>query len=149
LPELAKLDAVSPRVKRAVSVLLLLLSCVLCGPVEAEGATLVRSRTSDSGKTASGLPPELIQRIIRQNFGQFRLCYEAGLRSCPNLQGRVTVGFIILRDGSVKGARVVASDLADKAVATCVAQRMGELTFPSFEGKPIKVSYPIMFSPGG
>ena len=43
------------------------------------------ARRSVSGR----LPPEVIQRIVRQNFGRFRLCYENGLRNNPNLQGRV------------------------------------------------------------
>ena len=33
------------------------------------------------------IPREVIQRIVRQNFGRFRLCYENSLRSNPNLQG--------------------------------------------------------------
>ncbi|MFS8071890.1 MAG: AgmX/PglI C-terminal domain-containing protein, partial [Byssovorax sp.] len=49
----------------------------------------------------SGLPPEVIQRIVRQNFGRFRLCYEAGLRSNPSLSGRVATKFVIGRDGAV------------------------------------------------
>ena len=51
------------------------------------------------------LPPEVIQRIVRQNFGRFRLCYENGLRNNPNLQGRVSVRFVIGRDGAVSNVR--------------------------------------------
>ena len=51
------------------------------------------------------LPPEVIQRIVRQNFGRFRLCYENGLRNNPNLQGRVSVRFVIGRDGAVSQRR--------------------------------------------
>src|SRR5262249_36840059 len=47
------------------------------------------------------LPPELIQRTVRQNFGRFRMCYEDGLRRSPSLAGRVAVRFVIGRDGSV------------------------------------------------
>ena len=56
--------------------------------------------TSVSGR----LPPEVIQRIVRQNFGRFRLCYENGLRNNPNLQGRVAVRFVIGREGDVIAA---------------------------------------------
>ena len=59
------------------------------------GATQVNGR----------LPPEVIQRIVRQNFGRFRLCYENGLRNNPNLQGRVSVRFVIGRDGAVSQRR--------------------------------------------
>lgn len=138
--ELQAPESVSLRVKRATLLVIVLLG-VQPPPAQAGTGKLQGA--------ASGLPAEVIQRVIKQNFGQFRRCYEAGLRSCPNLQGRVTVRFTILRDGSVKGARVESSDLPDKAVGTCVAHRMGELTFPTFDGKPIQVSYPISFSPGG
>ena len=53
------------------------------GPSLREGAVQVNGR----------LPPEVIQRIVRQNFGRFRLCYEDGLKSNPELAGRVTVKF--------------------------------------------------------
>ena len=43
----------------------------------------------------------MAQRIVRQRFGSFRACYEAGLRSNPNLQGRVSVRFVIASDGRV------------------------------------------------
>src|SRR5689334_9657332 len=58
------------------------------------------------GKPGGRLPPEVIQRIVRQNFGSFRLCYENSLRNCPNLQGRVAVRFVIDSDGSVKQPKV-------------------------------------------
>ena len=38
------------------------------------------------------LPPEVIQRIVRQNYGRFRMCYEQGLARNPNLEGRVQKG---------------------------------------------------------
>ena len=61
------------------------------------------------------LPPEVIQRIVRQNYGRFRLCYENGLRNNPNLQGRVSVRFVIGRDGSVSNVGNAGSDLPDPA----------------------------------
>ena len=63
------------------------------------------------------LPPEVIQRIVRQNFGRFRLCYENGLRNNPNLQGRVSVRFVIGRDGAVGSVGNGGSDMPDGAAA--------------------------------
>ena len=60
-----------------------------------QGATTVNGR----------LPPEVIQRIVRQNFGRFKLCYEDGLRKNPSLQGRVAVKFVIDRSGAVSTAQ--------------------------------------------
>ncbi len=99
--------------------------------------------TSVSGR----LPPEVIQRIVRQNFGRFRLCYENGLRNNPNLTGRVSVSFVIGRDGSV-GSVSGGGDLPDSGVVGCVTKAFYGLSFPQPEGGVVKVSYPIMFAPG-
>jgi hypothetical protein len=100
--------------------------------------------------TVSGrLPPEVIQRIVRQNFGRFRLCYENGLRNNPNLQGRVSVRFVIGRDGAVANVGNGGSDLPDSAVVSCVVRSFSGLSFPQPEGGIVTVVYPISFAPGG
>lgn len=94
------------------------------------------------------LPPEVIQRIVRQNFGRFRLCYESALKNNPNLQGRVVVSFVIGRDGSVSSVGG-GGDIPDAGVISCVAGQFRGLTFPQPEGGIVTVSYPIVFTPGG
>ncbi len=92
------------------------------------------------------LPPDVIQRVIRQNFGRFRACYESGLRSNPTLQGRVGVSFVIGADGSV-GSVSGGGDLPDQGVISCVSRAFGALSFPAPDGGIVTVSYPISFSP--
>jgi hypothetical protein len=100
--------------------------------------------------TVSGrLPAEVIQRIVRQNFGRFRLCYENGLRNNPNLMGRVTVRFVIGRDGAVTNVSNGGSDLPDGSVVSCIARAFHGLTFPQPEGGIVTVAYSIMLAPGG
>jgi len=100
--------------------------------------------------TVSGrLPPEVIQRIVRQNFGRFRLCYENGLRANPNLQGRVGVRFVIGRDGNVASVSNGGSDMPDAGVINCVMRAFYGLAFPIPEGGIVTVVYPIVFSEGG
>src|SRR6185436_13679047 len=99
--------------------------------------------------TVSGrLPPEVIQRIVRQNYGRFRMCYEQGLAKNPNLEGRVTVRFVIGRDGSVSNVSNGGSDIPDSGVVGCVIRNYYGLSFPQPEGGIVTVVYPIMFSPG-
>jgi hypothetical protein len=93
------------------------------------------------------LPPEIIQRTVRQNFGRFKFCYEAGLRGNPNLQGRVAVRFIINREGGVASAENGGSDLADSSVISCVTRAFYGLSFPQPENGIVTVTYPIVFSP--
>ncbi len=99
--------------------------------------------------TVSGrLPPEVIQRIVRQNYGRFRMCYEQGLSRNPNLEGRVQVRFVIGRDGSVSNVQNGGSDLPDSAVVSCVISAYYGLSYPQPEGGIVTVVYPIMFQPG-
>ncbi|MFO0586177.1 MAG: AgmX/PglI C-terminal domain-containing protein [Polyangiaceae bacterium] len=108
--------------------------------------------TMRQGKTESSghIPSEVIQRIVRQNFGRFRLCYENGLRTNPNLAGRVAVRFVIGRDGGVMSASNGGSDLPDASVVSCVVGGFRGLSFPtSEEGGIVTVTYPISFSPAG
>ncbi|WP_437647491.1 AgmX/PglI C-terminal domain-containing protein [Sorangium sp. So ce362] len=93
------------------------------------------------------LPPEVIQRIVRQNFGRFRLCYERGLQRNAGLQGRVAVRFTIDQRGAVAKARDDGSDLPDGAVVSCVLRSFHALSFPPPEAGSVDVAYPILFAP--
>ena len=94
------------------------------------------------------LPPEVIQRVVRASFSRFRLCYESGLRSNPNLSGTVTTRFVIDRSGGVSSASDSGSTLPDRAVVQCVNRGFSALSFPQPEGGIVTVSYPITFTPG-
>ena len=94
------------------------------------------------------LPPEAIQRIVRLNFGRIRLCYEKGLITNPNLQGRVSVRFVIGRDGAVSNVADGGSDLPDTGVKACVLRAFSGISFPQPEGGIVTVTYPVVLSPG-
>jgi hypothetical protein len=102
----------------------------------------------EGNPTVNGrLPGEVIQRIVRQNFGRFRNCYESSLRTNPSLTGRVSVKFVIGRDGGVMMASDGGSDLPDQTVIACVTRGFQNLSFPSPEGGVVTVTYPLVFSP--
>lgn len=94
------------------------------------------------------LPPEVIKRIVRTNYGRFRLCYENGLRNNPALAGRILVKFVIGRDGSINNVANGGSDVPDAGVVGCVVRAFYGLTFPQPEGGIVSVQYPLSFSPG-
>jgi len=98
-------------------------------------------------ETNGRIPPEVIQRIVRQNAGRYRLCYEQGLRNNPNLSGHVRVKFVIDHGGAVSVAQDGGSDIPDEKVRSCVVQSFYALSFPSPEGGTVRVAYPIIFSP--
>jgi len=105
--------------------------------------TIRTAEPSVSGR----LPREVVQRIVRQNFGRFRFCYERGLAQNPALEGRVAVRFVIDRSGAVSTASAEGGGLPDPSVARCVAQGFLGLSFPPPEGGIVAVTYPLMFSP--
>jgi hypothetical protein len=94
------------------------------------------------------IPPEVIQRIVRLNYGRFRVCYEGGLRTNPNLAGNVTVNFVINRDGQI-GSVGGGGSLPDGGVVSCITQAFYGLTFPQPEGGIVTVSYSLLLTPGG
>ncbi len=116
----------------------------LGGAHQTKAPSIRQGQTTVNGR----LPPEVIQRIVRQNFGRFRLCYENGLRSNPALSGRVSVKFVISRDGSVSTAQDGGSELPDQGVVGCVVRGFQNLSFPQPEGGIVTVVYPIIFNPG-
>ncbi|MFO0551158.1 MAG: AgmX/PglI C-terminal domain-containing protein [Polyangiaceae bacterium] len=112
-------------------------------------APVIKPPSVRMGKTtvSAGLPPEVVQRIVRQNFGRFRLCYENKLRDDPSLAGTVHVKFKIALDGSTSSV-VVTSDALPSDLRSCVGKSFYGLSFPQPEGKtPVSVDYPISFIP--
>ena len=113
------------------------------------GASWRSSPSLRQGKTevTGRLPPEVIQRIVRQNFGRYRLCYENALRAKPDLAGTVRVKLVIERDGSVRDAKDDKSDVKDAGLIACVVKGFANLSFPQPESGIVTVVYPIVFFP--
>jgi Ca-activated chloride channel family protein len=104
----------------------------------------------DGVATVNGhLPAEVIQRVVRQNMGRFRLCYQNALQNNPGLQGRVSVKFIIDRAGAVATSVDGGSDLPDASVVQCVVRSFANLSFPAPDNGLVTVVYPLVFTNEG
>ena len=99
------------------------------------------------GAVSGRLPKDVIQRIVRQNFGRFRQCYLNGLAANPSLTGTVNTRFIISRSGAVAGAQNAGSNMPDGGVTSCVVSGFLGLSFPAPDNGTVTVDYPITFSP--
>ena len=73
-----------------------------------------------------------VDRIIRQNSGRFRLCYEAALRSDPTIKGRAALGWTIQRGGHVVDASIIDSHPTLRSTRAWRANR----AIPSSRGRP-------------
>lgn len=100
-------------------------------------------------EVSGGIAVEVIRRIVRQNFGRFRLCYETALQASPAAQGRVVVRFTIGRDGGVSRVQKVHDPSLPAAAAACIARAFYGLSFPAPESGLSVVTYPLVFSPSG
>lgn len=115
--------------------------------VAAYGAPFPKAH-DPSSQTHGRLPPSDIQKLVRQNFGRFKLCYTATLKRDPAAGGRVEPEFIIDVDGSVADARMLASTVADKDMNDCIVRTILLLRFPPPPDGYVTVGYPLIFSPG-
>lgn len=75
------------------------------------------------------------------------MCFENRLRVRPTLQGRVSIRFVIGRDGAVSHARDADSSLADVTVRTCMIRVVRRLQFPIPEGATVTVLTSMVWTP--
>jgi len=94
-------------------------------------------------ETNGGLSREQVRRTIRQHINEVRFCYEQELISRPDLEGRVSVRFMVNADGAVGMSAVADSSGATGQVGSCVSQAMRRWSFPSSSG-PTLVTYPFV-----
>jgi len=101
------------------------------------GATTVNGR----------LNPTQIQASVRARWSKFLRCYDEKAESNPNLAGRVSMRFVIGRDGLVKNVSNGGSTLPDPDVISCVQRVFFAICFDHPDGGIVTVVYPIMFDP--
>ena len=94
------------------------------------------------------LDKSLIDAVIKRNMNQIRYCYQRELTKNPSLGGKVTVKFVIAKDGTVSKAEIK-QGMGSAAVESCISGRFMRFKFPEPKGGGIViVSYPFIFSPG-
>jgi hypothetical protein len=93
------------------------------------------------------LPQEVLQRIVQQNLGRFRLCYENALARDAKLRGTVVTRALIDQTGAVvRTESGPGTTLRDSAVVDCVLQGFKNLSFPAPGRGTVTFVYPIAFS---
>ena len=95
------------------------------------------------------LDKSLIDAVIKRHMNQIRYCYQRELNKNPNLGGKITVKFVIAKDGGVSSAQTKTSTMKNPAVESCINSRFMRFKFPEPKGGGIViVSYPFLFAPG-
>jgi hypothetical protein len=122
-----------------------------------EGAGGYRARTTHVPRVRVGQPDlrgslskETIRRHINRHLAEVRYCYESQLNARPDLQGRVTIKFVISPTGAVMSSDVAQSDVGSDRVETCIADTVRRVGFPAPEGGGLViVTYPFLLSQTG
>lgn len=95
------------------------------------------------------LDKSLIDAVIKRNMARIRYCYQRELTKNPSLGGKITVKFVIAKDGTVSSATTKSSTMNNPAVESCINSQFMKFQFPEPKGGGIViVSYPFIFSPG-
>ena len=98
--------------------------------------------TVDQGKfTVKGpLDKEIVRRVIRARMNSLRGCYHEGLKSKPELRGKLSVDFEIGEDGKVAAAKIHESKIGSASVEACFIKVIDDWTFPKLKaGERVQV----------
>lgn len=91
---------------------------------------------------------EVIAQVIRDNRKPFRDCYEKGKEKVPELEGTLTLFFVLNPRGEVKKAELnrERSDIVEPVVVDCALGVLKTMKFPrSSRGMESTVNYPFDF----
>ncbi len=96
------------------------------------------------------LPKEAIQKVINENKNQIRYCYETELQRKQDLEGKVSMKWIIAATGLVAQVAVTDTTLNNANVERCIAAKIKTWKFPQPAGGGIvEVNYPFVFRATG
>ncbi|HUT78727.1 MAG TPA: AgmX/PglI C-terminal domain-containing protein, partial [Polyangia bacterium] len=104
-----------------------------------------------TGGTVSGtIPKDAIRRIVQRHMNEMKFCYERALAGRPDLEGRISVKFVITGSGGVQTAVIENSSVGNAAMEQCVVGAVRRWTFPKpADGGVVIVSYPFAFTSSG
>jgi TonB family protein len=118
----------------------LIAATVLLSPTPSQGA--------DPAGAAAGLTSSEIASTIRAGFGPLRACYLDLQKRQADAAGKLTVRFTVKPDGAVDGIGVVETTLPDTTFQGCLRESVAAWRFPApRDGQPVRVHYPLVFSP--
>ncbi len=90
----------------------------------------------------------VLARARKYGYWPIRLCFEAGLRQNQALHGKTVVRLTLSGNGKVAAARLVDTDLDDRAVAECLADEVRNLEFLPPPRRRVDIETSIRLWPG-
>jgi len=93
---------------------------------------------------------KVIQKTVLDNRARFRACYDAVQEKEPEVQGDMTIYFVLDSGGRVREAALneQRSTLKHPDIAKCIVDELRKVQFAaSTKGLETKVNYPFNFNP--
>jgi pSer/pThr/pTyr-binding forkhead associated (FHA) protein len=116
------------------------------GQVGSGGKGRVNIEVGGSGAAFVGsVDREAVRRVVRSIYAQIKNCYERGLRSNSDLEGKIVVHWEVADQGHVVTAKVKDAPGELRSIAECVAIRIRDQRFPEPPaGSIYEVDFPFM-----
>jgi hypothetical protein len=114
---------------------------------DAEAAASTGGSAISDGETRT---MKVIQQTVLDNRARFRTCYDVVQEKEPEIQGDITIYFVLGSQGRVQEATLneQRSTLKHPEVAKCIITELRKVQFPaSSKGLETKVNYPFNFNP--
>lgn len=99
----------------------------------------------DLGAEPETLSNELIDEMIASRQQQLQKCWLSSVKDDLNRKANLIVQFTISRRGKVRDVKIADSSTDDQDLKNCVVTVFERLSFRSFKGPEISLSYPIQF----
>ena len=89
------------------------------------------------------IAPEAVVKVVKQNSGGLRACYEKALKHTPGLQTVTSVNlkFSVKNTGVAYGVSLHPNP--DAELSSCVGAAVAKWKFPAFEGEDVAVEAPV------
>ena len=99
--------------------------------------------TGEKKPMEGNVNPDQVVKVVKQNSGAFRPCYEKALKRKPDLQyvSAVKARFSIRNTGTAFG--VSFAPRTDAEMESCMAGAMEKWKFPQFQGDPVAFEAPV------
>lgn len=110
-------------------------------PDRVSGNVLIGSAEPDESFAA------VVVTMMRRRSAAFRRCYEAVLRTQPDLAGNLNVRFTVTTRGNVEGAEVNANTTESTELARCVVSVVRRFRFNPGPETDMTYDHPLTFSP--
>jgi TonB family protein len=97
-----------------------------------------------SGHSAT-VPVNNADRVIAGLRGRFRSCYQQGLNTDPNMEGKVVISAKIGPNGEVENASVASNQGLSSSVASCIQRAVRNAQFDAPGGSGSTLNIPVTF----